>query len=62
MSLLASKRKKSSEDSDLFVSKMLLIDLEKDVETEKMKLIKNDSSAYDGNVSRGPLTGSVTYC
>ena len=60
--LIASKRKKSSEDSDLFIfSKMLLIDLEKDVETEKMKLIKNDSSAYDGNVSRYPLWAVLSY-
>ena len=38
-----------------------LIDLEKDVETEKMKLIKNDSSAYDGNVSRYPLWAVLSY-
>ncbi len=60
--LIASKRKKNSNDSDLFVfSKLLLIDLEKDIETEKMKITKNDPNAYDGNIVRYPLWAVLSY-
>ena len=60
--LVASKRKKNDEDSDLFVyAKLVGIDLEKEVETEKMKVSKNDMSAYDGNVVRYPLWPILSY-
>lgn len=39
--LVASKRKKNEEDTDLFVyTKLIGIDLDKEVETEKQKIIK----------------------
>ena len=60
--IIASKRKKNPEDTDLFVfSKLVGIDLEKDVETEKMKLSKNELSAYDGNIVKYPLWPVLSY-
>lgn len=60
--LIASKRKKNVDDVDIFAfAKLVGIDLEKDVETEKMKLSKNDLSAYDGNIVKYPLWPVLSY-
>lgn len=60
--IVASKRKKTEEDSDLFIfAKLIDIDLEKEVETEKMKLAKNEITAYDGNVVKYPLWPVLSY-
>ena len=49
--LVASKRKKAENDTELYVyAKLVGIDLEKEVETEKQKLFKNDFTAYDENI------------
>lgn len=60
--LIASKRKKTPEDTDIYVfSKLVGIDLDVDVETEKMKLSKNDFHAYDGNIAKYPLWPVLSY-
>lgn len=60
--IIANKRKKNESDEDIFVySKLIGIDLEKDVETEKSKLAKNDLRAYDGNIVRYPLWPVLSY-
>lgn len=60
--LIATKRKKTSDEPDIYVySKLVGIDLEKDVETEKQKLVKNDLMAYDGNVVKYPLWPTLSY-
>ena len=60
--LIASKRKKTEHDTDLYVfSKLVGMDLEVDVETEKMKLSKNELDAYDGNIARYPLWPVLSY-
>ncbi len=60
--LIANKRKKNSNEADMFVySKLVGIDLEKDVETEKQKIIKKDLSAYNGEVVKYPLWPILSY-
>ena len=60
--LVASKRKKTETDTDLFLySKLVGIDLEKEVETEKSKLSNNPLEAYDGNVVKYPLWPVLSY-
>lgn len=60
--LIATKRKKTDEEPDIYVySKLVGIDLEKDVETEKQKLIKNDLTAYDSKVVKYPLWPTLSY-
>lgn len=55
--LIAEKRKKNDEDTELYVfTKLLNIPLEQDIETEKSKLSSlTDEKAYDGIVSKYPL-------
>lgn len=60
--LIASKRKKSNEDTDLYLyAKLVGIDLEKSVETEKQKLVKDTQSAYDETIVRYPLWPVLSY-
>ena len=60
--IIASKRKKTEEDTDLYVySKLLGIDLEKDVETEKMKIVNEPDKAYDADVVKYPLWPILSY-
>ena len=60
--LVASKRKKTEEDEELYVyAKLIGIDLEKEVETEKMKLMKDTENAYDASVVRYPLWPVLSY-
>lgn len=60
--LVASKRKKNEEDTDLFVyTKLIGIDLDKEVETEKQKIIKNPDEAYNQNVVKYPLWPILSY-
>lgn len=60
--LIASKRKKNENDEPLYVySKLVGIDLEKEVETEKQKLYKNDEHAYDENIVQYPLWPVLSY-
>lgn len=60
--LVASKRKKAEDDKELYVfSKLVGIDLAKEMETEKQKLFYNDNSAYDENLTRYPLWPVLSY-
>lgn len=60
--LVASKRKKTEEDTDLFVyAKLIGIDLDKEVETEKQKLIKDVDNAYDQEIVKYPLWPILSY-
>lgn len=60
--IVASKRKKTEEDTDLFLySKLIGIDFEKGIETEKQKLIKNEEFAYGNNVVKYPLWPILSY-
>lgn len=55
--LIASKRKKNDNDTDLFVfTKLIDIPFEQEIETEKSKLSSiTDENAYDGNIGKYPL-------
>ena len=60
--LVASKRKKTEKDTDLFVySKLVGIDLDKEVETEKSKILNNPQNAYDNNIVKYPLWPVLSY-
>lgn len=60
--LFAVKRKKTPEEIDMFVyTKLVGIDFDKEIETEKQKLVKNDLSAYDGKVVKYPLWPTLSY-
>ena len=60
--LVASKRKKTENDTDIFVyAKLIGIDLDKEVETDKQKIVKNIEEAYTGNVTRYPLWPILSY-
>lgn len=60
--LVASKRKKLEDDGELYVfAKLVGIDLEKEVETEKQKLFNNDESSYDENIVKYPLWPVLSY-
>lgn len=60
--LVASKRKKTEDESDLFVySKLIGIDLEKEVETEKQKLVKEPDNAYTSEITKYPLWPVLSY-
>lgn len=60
--LVASKRLKNENDKGLYLySKLIGIDLEKDVETEKAKLVSNTVDAYDTQVSNYPLWPVLSY-
>ena len=60
--LVASKRKRSDEDNDLFVfAKLIGVKLDKDFETEKKKLYDNDLTAYNGELTRYPLWPVLSF-
>lgn len=60
--LVASKRKKSETDTDIYLySKLIGIDLDKEVETDKQKIVRNTDYAYTGNVTRYPLWPILSY-
>ncbi|MCX8074629.1 MAG: hypothetical protein N2749_03480 [Clostridia bacterium] len=61
--LVASKRQKNETDKELYVyTKLIGIDLEKDVETEKSKLENNlQNDVYDSNITRYPLWPILSY-
>ena len=60
--LVASKRKKNENDEDLFVyTKLVGIDLEKEVETEKQKLVKDIDNAYNETINKYPLWPVLSY-
>ncbi|MEG0873265.1 MAG: glucoamylase family protein [Clostridia bacterium] len=60
--LVATRRKKNEEDEDIFVyTKLVGIDLDKDVETEKMRLVKTPESAYNQNIAKYPLWPVLSY-
>ncbi len=60
--LVASKRKKNEEDTELYVyAKLIGIDLDKEIETEKQKLIKNPDMAYTEGVVKYPLWPILSY-
>ena len=60
--LVASKRKRSDDENDLFVfSRLVGITLDKDFETEKKKLYDNDEEAYNGELTRYPLWPVLSF-
>lgn len=60
--IVATKRKKNEEEEDIFVyAKLISIDLEKDIETEKVRLSKNSDKAYDEQIVRYPLWPVLSY-
>lgn len=60
--LVASKRKKTDEDTDLFVyTKLIGIDLDKEIETEKQKIIKEPQKAYNEDIVKYPLWPILSY-
>ncbi|MEG2348073.1 MAG: glucoamylase family protein [Clostridia bacterium] len=60
--LIAHKRKKGDNDTDLYVySKLIGIDLEKQVETEKQKLLKDTLHSYQKDVVKYPLWPILSY-
>lgn len=60
--LVASKRKKNETDTDFYVySKLIGIDLEKGMETEKQKLIQKQDQAYNEEIIKYPLWPVLSY-
>ncbi len=60
--LIASKRKRTDEESDLFVfARLVGVSLDKDFETEKKKLYDNDSTAYNGEITKYPLWPVLSF-
>ncbi len=60
--LVASKRKRSDSESDIFVfSRLVGVTLDKDFETEKKKLYDNDEDAYNGELTRYPLWPVLSF-
>ncbi len=60
--LVASKRKKNENDEELYVyAKLIGIDLEKEMETEKQKLVKDIDNAYNETINRYPLWPVLSY-
>lgn len=60
--LVASKRKRSDDESDLYVfSRLVGVSLDKDFETEKKKLYDNDDTAYNGELTRYPLWPVLSF-
>lgn len=60
--LVAYKRKKNEDDKDLYVfSKLIGIDFEKQVETEKQKLVKDVLNAYNNDIVKYPLWPVLSY-
>ncbi len=60
--IIATRRKKSPSDESIYLySKLVGIDLEKQVETEKLKLTKEDENAYSSDISKYPLWPVLSY-
>lgn len=60
--LVAGKRAQKDNEKEIYVySKLLGIDLDKDVETEKTKLVNNSMDAYDTQISNYPLWPVLSY-
>ena len=60
--LVASKRKRSDDDTELYVfSKLIGVTIDKDYETEKKKLYDNAEDAYNGEMTRYPLWPVLSY-
>ena len=60
--LVASKRKKAENDTNLYVySKLIGIDLEKQMETERNKIVNMPDCAYDSNIIKYPLWPILSY-
>lgn len=60
--LVAGKRAQKVNEKEIYLySKLLGIDLDKDVETEKSKLINNSMDAYDTQISNYPLWPVLSY-
>lgn len=60
--LVASKRKRSDDESELYVfARLIGVTLDKDFETEKKKLYDNDLEAYNGEITRYPLWPVLSY-
>ena len=60
--LVASKRRRSDDDSELYVfSKLIGVTIDKDFETEKKKLYDNAENAYNGEMTRYPLWPVLSY-
>ena len=58
--MIATKRTKTDDEQKYYIySKLVGIDLEKDVETEKVKLVKEFDKAYDGEFQIYPLWASI---
>ena len=60
--LVASKRKRSDDDTELYVfARLIGVSLDKDFETEKKKLYDNDLDAYNGELTRYPLWPVLSF-
>ena len=60
--LVASKRKRADDESDLYVfTRLANVSLDKDFETEKKKLYDNDDEAYNGELTRYPLWPVLSF-
>lgn len=60
--LIASKRKKGENDSEFYVyAKLVGIDLDKGIETEKVKLVQKKDEAYNETIVRYPLWPVLSY-
>ncbi|MEG1141596.1 MAG: hypothetical protein RSE41_03970 [Clostridia bacterium] len=60
--LIASKRLKNETDKNIYLyAKLIGIDLNKQMETEKIKLDKLDPSMYDNNIAKYPLWPILSY-
>lgn len=60
--LIAIKRSKENDNEDYYVySKLVGIDLEYDIETEKYKLSSNSEDAYNSELTRYPLWPVMSY-
>lgn len=60
--LIASKRKRSDDEEDLYVfARLVGVSLDKDFETEKKKLYDNSEDAYNGELTRYPLWPVLSF-
>ena len=60
--LIASKRKKNENDKEFYVyAKLIGIDLDIGVETEKLKIIQKQDEAYNENIVKYPLWPVLSY-
>ncbi len=60
--LVASKRRRSDDESEIYVfSRLIGVSLDKDYETEKKKLYDNSENAYNGELTRYPLWPVLSF-